>query len=251
MPGQKPRRSNAKSVKEAGARGGLEGAPRTIFQREKTAKPKTNSEPDLRKLKGKDLDLALKARFPKKSWDPSVLLMPNPVVLISCGGGKSKLPQDIITVAWAGIVNTTPPMVSVSLRPERFSHEIISQTKEFVINLPTAALVKAVDWIGMKSGRDTDKFTELKLTALPGEQVDCPVVADCPVNIECKVTKVIPLGSHDLFLAKVLGVQVSETVLDKKGKLRVDLADLMGYAHGEYHELGRKLGTFGFSVKKH
>lgn len=225
------------------------GSPREAFERERRNVRRT-AGPDLRVLKGNDLVQALKERFPKKVWDPSVLLLPNPVVLVSCGSEKLKLAPDIVTVAWAGIVNTSPAMVSISLRPERHSYGIIKQTGEFVVNVPPASLAKVVDWCGMKSGREVDKFSEMRLTALPATTVGCPIVADCPVNLECKVSRTIPLGTHDLILAKVTAVQVSEEVLDKKGKLRVDYADVLSYAHGEYHKLGSRIGVFGFSVRK-
>ena len=212
--------------------------------------PKQKEEDNLRNLKGKDLELALRARFPKKTWKPSVMLVPNPVVMLSCGGGKEKIRPNIVTVAWAGIVNTEPPMLSVSIRPERLSHEIIMKTREFVVNIPSSSLAKVVDWCGMKSGRDVDKFAEMRLTSLPGEQVSCPIIADCPINIECKVAKVIALGSHDMFIAKIVAVEIAEDLLDKKGKLRLEDADILCYAHSEYHELGKKLGMFGFSVRK-
>lgn len=226
-------------------------SPKKLFSR-KDSRENRNDEkqPSLSTLHGAALTAALKERFPKRQWKAGVVLTPNPVVLVSCGGGKSGYQPNVATVAWAGTVNTEPAMLSISLRPSRLSHEIIMKTKEFVVNLPSVSQAKIVDWCGVKSGRDVDKFAEMKLTALKGESVTCPIVADCPVNIECKVWKVIPLGTHDLILAKVAGVQVSEEVLDKKGKLRVEVADILGFAHGEYRGLGRKVGTFGFSVKK-
>ena len=179
------------------------------------------------------------------------MLVPNPVVMVSCGGGKEKIRPNIITVAWAGIVNTEPPMLSVSIRPERLSHEIIMKTREFVVNIPSSSLAKVVDWCGMKSGREVDKFAEMRLTSLPGEQVSCPIIADCPLNLECKVTQIIPLGSHDLFLAKIVSVSIADSLLDRRGRLNTEHADLLAYAHSEYHALGRKIGSFGFSVRKH
>ena len=237
--GQRPRRDEA-------------GAPKAIFRQQVSRNHEDEpEEKPLSQLHGRALERALQEKFPKRVWQPSVMLVPNPVVMLSSGGGKSGYPANIITVAWAGIVNTDPPMISVSLRPERYSHEIISATKEFVVNIPTVSLVKAVDWCGMKSGREVDKFAEMKLTALPSEQVSCPLIAECPVNIECKLVKSIPLGSHDMFLAKIVSVQVSDNAIDKKGRFRVELAEVLGYAHGEYHELGHRIGMFGFSVRKH
>ena len=141
-------------------------------------------------------------------------------------------------------------MVSISVRPERYSYDLIKQSGEFVINLPTRSMVRAVDWCGVRSGRDYDKFAECKLHAEPASQVSCPLLAESPVNLECQVTQVIPLGSHDLFLAKVVAVDVDEALLDESGKLRLDKADLIVYSHGEYFDLGKKLGTFGYSVRK-
>lgn len=240
----------AKSAKEAKLGSGVAGSPKEIFQRHREKQPRSQDDNNLKSLKGRDLELALRARFPKKTWKPSVMLVPNPVVMLSCGAGKEKIRPNIITVAWAGIVNTEPPMLSVSIRPERLSHEIIMKTREFVVNIPSASLAKVVDWCGMKSGRDVDKFAEMRLTSLPAEQVSCPIIADCPINIECKVAKVIPLGTHDMFIAKIVAVQIADTLLDKKGKLRLDDADLLCYAHSEYHLLGKKIGMFGFSVRK-
>ncbi len=242
--------AGAKSAREAKLGIGVTGSPKAIFQRKQDKYPKEREEDNLKNLKGKDLELALRARFPKKTWKPSVMLVPNPVVMLSCGGGKEKIRPNIVTVAWAGIVNTEPPMLSVSIRPERLSHEIIMKTREFVVNIPSVSLAKVVDWCGMKSGRDVDKFAEMRLTSLPAEQVSCPIIADCPINIECKVAKVIPLGTHDMFIAKIVAVQIAENLLDKKGKLCLEDADLLCYAHSEYHLLGKKIGAFGFSVRK-
>lgn len=185
----------------------------------------------------------------KRLWGPSALLAPVPVVLVSCGGKKDQ-PENLLTVAWAGTVCSTPPMVSIAVRPERFSHAIIKDTREFVINVPTQSLARATDLCGVKSGRDGDKFELAKLTRAPASKVDAPLVAECPLHLECKVRKTIPLGSHDLFLAEIVAVQVNEELLDKKGKLRLDKAELLCYAHGEYFTMGKKIGFFGYSVKK-
>ena len=171
--------------------------------------------------------------------------------LVSCGGGKSPYAPNIITVAWAGTICSDPAMLSISVRQERYSHEIICRTQEFVVNVPTASQAKITDWCGMKSGRDVDKFAETRLTPLPATQVKCPIIADCPLNIECKVVKTIPLGTHDMFLAKIVAVSIADSLLDRRGKLATEHADLLAYAHSEYHALGRKVGTFGFSVRKH
>jgi len=141
-------------------------------------------------------------------------------------------------------------MVSVSIRPSRYSHEIISSTREFVLNVTTARMARAVDWCGVVSGRDEDKFAKMHLTPLESTNISAPGIAEAPVNMECKVTRIIQLGSHDMFLAEIVGVHVSEELLDKAGKLRLEHADLLAYAHGEYYVLGKKLGYFGYSVKK-
>lgn len=183
----------------------------------------------------------------KITWKGSVLLGPIPPVLVSCGDDTA---HNMFTVAWAGVINTHPPRVSISVRPSRYSYELIQKTGEFVINLPTQALARAVDWCGVKSGRDVDKFAEMKLTALPSSVVGCPCIEQSPVNLECKVFQVIPLGSHDLFLADVVAVNVDEDLLDASGKLHLERADLLAYAHGQYYSLGDAVGTFGWSVRK-
>ena len=183
----------------------------------------------------------------KQTWKGSTLLNPEPPVLVSCGSMKA---ANLITIGWTGTICTQPSMVSISVRPERYSYQLIKDSGEFVINLPTRKLVRAVDWCGVKSGRDYDKFAEMKLTPLPASTVSCPILAESPVNLECQVTQVIPLGSHDLFLAKVTAVDVDEALLDEKGKLCLERADLIVYSHGEYFSLGKQLGTFGYSVRK-
>ena len=180
-------------------------------------------------------------------WKGSVLLGPIPPVLVSCGTPEA---PNLFTVAWAGIVNTHPPRVSISVRPSRHSYGLIQQSGEFVINLPTTALSRAVDWCGVKSGRDVNKFEAMGLTALPASQVGCPLVGESPVNLECRVFQQIPLGTHDLFLADVVAVNVSEELLDKAGKLHLEQAGLLAYAHGQYYSLGEEMGTFGWSVRK-
>ena len=183
----------------------------------------------------------------KQTWKGSTLLNPEPPVLVSCGSMEA---ANLITIGWTGTICTQPSMVSISVRPERYSYQLIKASGEFVINLPTRKLVRAVDWCGVKSGRDYDKFAEMKLTPLPASTVSCPILAESPVNLECQVTQVIPLGSHDLFLAKVTAVDVDEALLDEKGKLCLERADLIVYSHGEYFSLGKQLGTFGYSVCK-
>lgn len=176
------------------------------------------------------------------------MLYPLPAVMVSCMRQGER--PNIITVAWAGTVCTNPPMLSISVRPERYSHGIIRETGEFVVNLVTKDLVKATDYCGVKSGRDVDKFQETNLTRRPSCHVSCPGIAESPVNIECRVRQVIPLGSHDLFLADVLGVTIEDSYLDEKGKFELNQSGLVTYSHGEYFLLGEKLGTFGYSVKK-
>lgn len=183
----------------------------------------------------------------KQTWKGSTLLNPEPPVLVSCGSMEA---ANLITIGWTGTICTQPSMVSISVRPERYSYQLIKDSGEFVINLPTRKLVRAVDWCGVKSGRDYDKFAEMKLTPLPASTVSCPILAESPVNLECQVTQVLPLGSHDLFLAKVTAVDVDEALLDEKGKLCLERADLIVYSHGEYFSLGKQLGTFGYSVRK-
>ncbi len=184
----------------------------------------------------------------KQSWKGAALLNPVPPVLVSCG---SLAKPNLITVGWAGTVCTRPAMVSISLRPERYSYGLIKASGQFAVNLPTEALVRAVDWCGVKSGRDVDKFAALGLHPLPGTALpDCPVLAESPLALECRVTQTIPLGSHELFLAEVAGVLVEESLLDEAGRLRLDRAGLIAYNHGEYRALGKRLGTFGYSVRK-
>ncbi len=185
----------------------------------------------------------------KQSWKPGNMLCPVPVVLVSCGGTGGWKPN-LITIAWAGTVCTNPPMLSISVRPERHSHDIIRQTGAFVVNLPTVKQTRATDWCGVVSGRDHDKFEEAGLTPVPGLEVECPAVLECPVNIECKVRQTLALGSHVMFVAEVVAVQVSENLIDAKGKFCIEKAGLIAYVHGAYVELGRHLGHFGFSVRK-
>lgn len=177
------------------------------------------------------------------------MLFPVPAVLVSCGEAEGWKPN-LITIAWAGTVCTNPPMLSISIRPERHSYSIIKQTKEFVVNLPTIKEAKATDWCGVVSGRDHDKFEKTGLTPAPALKVKCPIVQECPVNIECKVRQTIELGSHVMFIAEVVGVQVSENLVDAKGKLLLEQAGLIAYVHGAYVALGAYLGHFGFSVRK-
>jgi flavin reductase (DIM6/NTAB) family NADH-FMN oxidoreductase RutF len=185
----------------------------------------------------------------KVIWQGSTQLAPVPAVLVGTGGNGYK--NNLITIAWAGIVCSTPPMLSISVRPERFSYEALEKTGEFTVNIPLARQAAAVDWCGVVSGRDHDKFAEQHLTALSGSQVTAPLVGECPVNLECKVKEIIKLGSHDMFIAEIVAVQVSEEFIQKNGRLDLEHdGGVLGYAHGHYFALGECLGHFGFSVRK-
>ena len=184
----------------------------------------------------------------KQEWKPGNMLYPLPAVMVSCKRENEK--PNIITLAWAGTICSDPVMVSVSIRPERYSYDIIKETKEFVINLTTKDLTFATDYCGVKSGRDTDKFKDMKLTAAKASKVSCPIIAESPVNIECRLKEIIKLGSHDMFIADVVAVDVSEEYMDENGKFNLNNTGLMVYSHGEYFTLGEKLGKFGYSVRK-
>ena len=183
----------------------------------------------------------------KLQWKPGTLLAPAPPALISCGTMEE---HNVLTAAWTGIVNSEPPMTYVSIRPQRHSHGIIKESGEFVINLPTEAIVKATDLCGVKSGRDVDKFALAGLTAEPSNLVAAPGIAECPISLECKVREITSLGSHDMFLADIVAVDVDPKYVDEKGALHMEKAGLLAYAHGAYFGLGKQLGTFGFSVRK-
>lgn len=181
-------------------------------------------------------------------WKPGNMLYPLPAVMVSCQREGEK--PNIITIAWAGTVCSDPPMVSISVRKERYSYAIIRDTKEFVINLTTKRLVHAADYCGVRSGRDIDKFNALHLTPGRSKTVQAPRIEESPVNIECRVTQVIELGSHDMFLAEVTAVAIDPKYMDKTGKFHLNDLGLAAYSHGEYFELGKKLGKFGYSVRK-
>ncbi len=176
------------------------------------------------------------------------MLYPLPAVMVSCQREGEK--PNIITVAWAGNVCTNPPMLSISVRKERYSYDIIKETGEFVVNLTNKKLVKAADWCGVRSGRDYDKFKEMNLTPQESQKISAPGIAESPVNIECKVHSVVELGSHDLFIAEVVCVTVDDRYMDEKGKFELNKSGLVAYSHGEYFSLGEKLGKFGYSVAK-
>ena len=185
--------------------------------------------------------------MPKINWKPGTLLAPAPPALVTSGDGER---SNDFTAAWTGIVCSEPPMTYVSIRRERFSHGIISETREFVINLPCEAIARATDLCGVRSGRDGDKFALAGLTREPSHQVAAPTIAECPVSLECRVREIIPLGSHDMFLADIVSVGVDPRFVDEKGALHMEKCGLLAYAHGAYFGLGKQLGTFGFSVRK-
>ena len=185
------------------------------------------------------------------SLSPSTMLNPTPVVLVSCAEKGSPENRDMVTVAWAGTVNSEPPMVSVSLRKERWSHGLIESSGEFVVNLPDEAMCKAVDFCGVRSGRDTDKSRETGLRYIPAENMSvAPAVDGAPVSLSCRVKQVIPLGSHDMFLGEVIAVRVREDLIDEKGTLHLEKAKLIAYSHGLYQKLGDVMGFFGWSVAR-
>ena len=185
----------------------------------------------------------------KQVWKPGNMLYPVPAVMVSCG--REKEIPNIITVAWTGTICSDPAMLSISVRPERYSYGIIRETKEFVVNLTTKDLARATDWCGVKSGRDVDKFQQMHLTAAKAIHLkSAPIIAESPVNIECKVKEFLELSSHHMFLAEVAGVQISEKYMNETGKFELNDTGLVAYSHGEYFTLGEKIGKFGYSVKK-
>lgn len=185
----------------------------------------------------------------KQAWQGGNMLYPLPAVMVSCGNAAGE--RNIVTVAWAGTVCTNPPMLSISLRPERHSYHIVRESGEFVVNLVGRRLARACDWCGVRSGRDFDKWAECGLTQAPATALEhAPAIAESPVSLECRVRDVLELGSHHLFLADVVAVQVEEGLLDERGRLDLARAGLVAYSHGEYFELGRRIGGFGYSVRK-
>lgn len=184
----------------------------------------------------------------KLTWKPGNMLYPLPVVLVSCADKNGK--DNILTVAWAGTICSAPPMLSISVRPERYSCGMIEETGEFVVNLTTEKLAYATDYCGVKSGRDVDKWKAMHLTREKADVVGAPLIRESPVNIECRVVEKRNLGSHVMFQAEVVSVHVEETYLDGKQKFHLEQAEPIVYSHGSYYALGRKLGTFGYSVKK-
>ncbi|MDO4339722.1 MAG: flavin reductase family protein [Eubacteriales bacterium] len=184
----------------------------------------------------------------KQTWKPGNMVYPLPAVMISVTDGKGK--DNIITAAWVGTVCTNPPMVSVSIRPERYSYHMMKETGEFVINLTTEKLAFATDYCGVRSGRDVDKFKEMKLTKEKAQYVRAPMIQESPVSIECRVREIKELGSHHMFLADVLAVHAEEDYMDDRKRFDLNAARPLVYSHGEYTGIGRKIGTFGYSVKK-
>lgn len=185
----------------------------------------------------------------KHSYKPGTMLYPLPAVLVTCGATPEE--YNLLTIAWTGTVCSDPPMCYISVRRERHSYDIIKRNGEFVINLTTESLARATDWCGVRSGRDYNKFHEMGLTPVPSEVVSAPAVLESPVSVECKVRQVIPLGTHDMFLADVVNVLVDEKYIDPQtGKFELERAGLIAYSHGEYYALGRALGHFGWSVRK-
>ena len=183
----------------------------------------------------------------KINWRGGALIAPVPPVMVSCGTSDA---PNIITIAWTGIINTIPPKTYISVRPKRHSYNIIKESGEFVINLTPASLVRTADYCGIYTGAKVDKFKKCGLTPSASKEVSCVSIEECPLSLECRVTDIIPLGTHDMFLADIVSVSVDESLLDEKGALHIDRAHLAAFAHGEYFELGKKLGSFGFSVKK-
>ncbi len=185
----------------------------------------------------------------KQIWKPGNMVYPLPAVMVSTADREGN--DNIITVAWTGTVCTNPAMLYISVRPERYSYHMLRESGEFVVNLTTEKLAKATDWCGVRSGRDFDKWKEMHLTRGKAEKLTyAPIIQESPVNIECKVTEVQELGSHHMFLAKVEAVQVDESYMNETGKFELNDTQLLAYSHGEYYTLGKKLGTFGYSVRK-
>ncbi len=184
----------------------------------------------------------------KEFFPAGNMLYPIPAVMVSCAGKETA--PNIITLAWAGTVCSNPPMVSISIRKERYSYDIIKNCGEFVINLVTEELTYAADYCGVRSGREIDKFSQMKLTPVMGKLTMAPMIAEAPVNIECRVKDIIPLGSHDMFLGEVISVAVDPRYMDEKGKFHLNQSGLIVFSHGEYYGLGKYIGKFGYSVQK-
>ena len=185
----------------------------------------------------------------KQIWKPGNMVYPLPAVMVSTADKNGE--DNIITVAWTGTICTNPAMLYISVRPERYSYHMIKESEEFVVNLTTEELAKATDWCGVRSGRDVDKWKEMGLTRGKSETLQYSLcIKESPVNIECKVDRILELGSHHMFMAKVQAVQVDDRYMQENGKFDLASSRLLTYSHGEYYSLGKKLGTFGYSVKK-
>lgn len=180
-------------------------------------------------------------------WDGGALLAPVPPALVSCGTLEN---PNVLTIAWTGIINTKPPMTYISVRPSRYSYNIIKESGEFAINLTTSAMCKTADFCGVRTGSKVNKFEKCGITAVSAVKINAPIIEECPVSIECIVREIKPLGTHDMFISEIVGVDIEEKYIDSKGKLNLQQCGLAAYAHGEYFALGRKLGDFGFSVRK-
>lgn len=183
----------------------------------------------------------------RKHLKAGALTAPLPPVIVTVGDMEN---SNMLTVAWTGILSTIPPRTYVSVRPSRHSYAILKESGEFVINLPRADMARAVDYVGIYTGKKVDKFAVTGLTRVASEHVSAPTLRECPIALECRVTDVIPMGTHDVFIADILGVSCDDSILDAEGKMHFERANLLAYAHGEYFALGEKLGEFGFSTKK-
>lgn len=183
----------------------------------------------------------------KLQWKGGALTAPIPPCMVTCSNGER---ANVLTIAWTGIINTVPPKTYISVRPSRFSHAMIHESGEFAINLTPVSLIRAADYCGVYTGKKVDKFEKCGLRTEPASEIGCPILTDCPLTLECRVTDVISLGSHDMFLADIVAIDVDESLVDAQGKLHLERAGLAAFAHGEYFELGKKIGTFGFSVRK-
>lgn len=180
-------------------------------------------------------------------WKPGTFIYPIPAVLVTCGDMQN---SNIMTVAWTGILNTNPAMCYISVRPERYSYQLIKEKGEFVINLTTQELAFATDWCGVRSGRDYDKFAEMHLTKEKAQFVECPIIAESPVAVECKVVETKEYGSHHTFIAEILSIDADEKYIDEKGAFDISKCDLIAYCNGGYYSLNKRIGKFGFSVQK-
>lgn len=195
------------------------------------------------------IQVMMESKFEKEAWKPGTLIYPLPAVLVSCGASPEE--YNMLTIAWTGTVCTNPPMCYISVRKERHSYDIIRRTGEFAINLTTEDMARATDWCGVRSGRDNNKWKATGLTPMENEYISAPIIAESPLSICCKVRQVIELGSHDMFLADVVGILADSRYIDKQtGKFSLDKAHPIVYSHGEYYTLGELVGHFGWSVKK-